>query len=145
MLRTAFLVYVRVLLCLQGAFLLFLAAGILPVGRVGGGGLGPGDWPLLVPALILAVGGLALIATAILLRRGRRRAAMAVIAIEALWTVAAAALAADALRDAVDAFEYGGHPSGPPWWLFLAAPLLLVTLIGLLLRPFRGYAGLVRR
>lgn len=144
MLRTAFLVYLRVLLCLQGAFLVFLTAGILPVGRVGGGGLGPGDWPLLVPALVLFLLGLALITTAIMLRRGRRRAAMAAIAIEALWTMAAAALAAYALRDAVDAFEYGGHPSEPPWWVFLAAPLFLVTLIGLLLRPFRAYAGLAK-
>jgi hypothetical protein len=146
MLRAAFLVYLRVLLCLQGALLLFLAAGILPVGGVGeGGGLGPGRWPLLVPALIAALLGLALIATAIRLRQGRRRAAMAAIAIEALWAVGAAALAADALRDAVDAFEYGGRPSEPPWWIFAAAPLFLVTLIGLLLRPFRAYAGLVRR
>lgn len=142
MLRTAFLVYVRVLLCLQGGLLMYAAAGIVPVRGVGPG---PGRWPLLAPALIAVLLGLALIATAILLRPGRPRAAMAAIAIEALWAVAAIALAADAVRDAVDAFEYGGHPSEPPWWVFLAAPLLVATLVGLLLRPVRGYAGLVRR
>lgn len=140
MLRTAFLVYVRVLLSLQGAFLLFLAAEFFP-----GRGLGVRVWPLIAIALIGALLGLAQILTAIMLRSGRRRAAIAAIAIEALWAAAAAALALHALHDAVEAFEYGARVNEPPWWL-LAAPLLfLVTLIGLLLRPVRAYGGLVRR
>jgi hypothetical protein len=140
MLRTAFLVYVRVLLCLQGASLLFLA-GV----TVFGGGLGTARWALLALALIAALFGLAGIAAAVLLRPGRRPAAIAAIAIEALWAVAACTIVIDALRDAVDAFEYGGRVSEPPWWLFAGAVLFLMTIVGLLLRPVRAYGGLVRR
>jgi len=147
MLRTAFLVYVRVLLCLQGLGLLFLAWGIIPdrghglPGRGSGGILGP----LVALALILTLAGLAIILTAVLLRRGRRRSAMAAIAIESLWVVAAAAIVLDVLRETVDAFEYGGHPDESlPWWLYAAAILSLVAIVGLLLRPVRGYTGLVR-
>jgi hypothetical protein len=82
-----------------------------------------------------------------MLRRGRRRTAVAAIAIEALWAAAACAIALDALRTAVDAFEYGGRyaDAALPWrWLAVAA-LFLVTVAGLLVRPVRAYAGLVRR
>jgi hypothetical protein len=146
-LRTAFLVYVRVLLCLQGLGLLFSAWAFSSVRGHGLPGRGSGAivWPLVAFALILAVGGLAIILTAVLLRRGRRRAAMAAIAIESLWAVAAAAIVLDTLREAVDAFEYGGHPDvALPWWLFAAAALSLVAIVGLLLRPVRAYSGLVR-
>jgi hypothetical protein len=141
-LRTAFLVYVRVLLCLQGLCLLIVPWLFVPHG-VHGTALGP------LPVLVLAVSlpGLAMIVTAVMLRRGRRRAAVAAIAIEALWAAAAAALALDALRTAVDTFQYGGsHTSfALPWrWLAVAA-LLLVTVAGLLVRPVRAYSGLVRR
>lgn len=146
-LRTTFLVYVRVLLCLQGLGLLFLAweFGSVRGHSLTGRGSGATLWPLVVFALILAVGGLAVILTAVRLRRGRRRAAMAAIAIESLWAVAAAAIVLDTLRETVDAFEYGGHPDEAlPWWFYAAATLSLVAMVGLLLRPVRAYAGLVR-
>ncbi len=90
---------------------------------------------------------LATIATAVMLRRGRRRAAVAAIMIEALWAAAACAIVLDTLRTSVDAFEYGGiGTSETVLWRFLAvAAVLLVTVAGLLLRPVRAYAGLVRR
>jgi len=139
-LRTAFLVYVRVLLCLQGLGLLFLAGVI-----IFGGGLGTARGPLTALSLIVALFGLAGIVTAVRLGQGRRRAAMAAIAIQSLWTVAAAAIVLDTLREAVDAFEYGGHPDEAlPWWLYAAATLFLVAIAGLLLRPVRVYTGLVR-
>jgi hypothetical protein len=141
MLRTAFFVYVRVLLCLQGLFLLFLAGVI-----IFGGGLGTARGPLTALSLIVALFGLAGIVTAVRLRRDRRRAAIAAIAIESLWAVAAAAIVLDTLRETVDAFEYGGHPDEAlPWWLYAAGALFLVAIIGLLLRPVRAYAGLARR
>jgi drug/metabolite transporter (DMT)-like permease len=146
-LRTAFLVYVRVLLCLQGLGLLFLAWAIIPDRGHGLPGRGSGAiiWPLVALALILTLLGLAIILTAVLLRRGRPRAAMAAIAIEALWAVAVAAIVLDAVRETVDAFEYGGHPDEAlPWWLFAGGALFLVATVGLLLRPVRAYTGLVR-
>ena len=146
MLRTAFLVYVRVLLCLQGLCLVFFPWLIFP-SRGGGARL----WPLTALAVLATLLGVATIATAVMLRRGRRRAAVAAIMIEALWAAAACAIALDALRTSVDAFEYGriGAGVGPSetlLWQFLAvAAVLLVTVAGLLLRPVRAYAGLVRR
>ena len=148
MLRTAFLVYVRVLLGLQGLGLLFLAWAFISDRRSGLPGRGSGGiiWPLVGFGLTVALLGLAVILTAVRLRRGRRRAAMAAIAIESLTAVAAAAIVLDTLREAVDAFEYGGHPDvALPWWLFAAAALSLVAIVGLLLRPVRAYSGLVRR
>ena len=73
--RTAFLVYVRVLLCLQGLGLLFLAWAFISDRGHGLPGRGSGAtlWPLVAFALILALVGLAIILTAVLLRRGRRR------------------------------------------------------------------------
>lgn len=143
MLRTAFLVYVRVLLCLQGLCLVVLPWLIFPYR--GGARL----WPLLVIALLLSLLGLATIVTAIMLRRGRRRAAVAAIMIEAVWAVAACAVVLDAMRESVDAFEYGhGGSAGSEalGWRFLAvAAVLLVTVAGLLLRPVRAYSGLIRR
>lgn len=139
-LRAAFLVYVRVLLCLQGLFLLFLA-GV----TIFGGGLGTARGPLIALLLIAALFGVAGIVTAVRLGRGRRRAAIAAIAIESLWAVAAAAIVLDTLRETVDAFEYGGHPDQAlPSWFYAAAMLFLVAIAGLLLRPVRAYAGLVR-
>ena len=142
MLRTAFLVYVRVLLCLQGLCLVFFPWLIFP-SRGGGATL----WPLIALAALATLLGVATIATAVMLRRGRRRAAVAAIMIEALWGAAACAIALDALRTSVDAFEYGGIGTSETVLLqFLAvAAVLLVTVAGLLLRPVRAYAGLVRR
>jgi hypothetical protein len=146
-LRTAFLVYVRVLLCVQGLGLLFLAWAFVSDRGIGLSGRGSGAtlWPLVAFGLILAVVGLAIILTAVLLRRGRRRAAMAAIAIELVSAVAAAAIVLDTLREVVDAFEYGGHPDEAlPWWLYVAGMLSLVAIVGLLVRPVRAYTGLVR-
>jgi hypothetical protein len=126
-LRTVFLAYVRVLLCLQGMFLVFLAWAVLssPV-------------PLAVE-LLSGLLGLAQIVTAILLRRGRRWAAITAILIEALWATVAAALGYKTLRDwpplDLQALEE----------LTALTALFLVTVFGLLLRPVRAYAGLVRR
>ena len=141
MLRTAFLVYVRVLLCLQGLFLVVLPWLIFPYRG------GTSHWPLIAMAVLVTLLGLPPIATAVMLRRGRRRAAMAAIIIEAAWAVAACAVLLEALRASVDAFEYGGSGTSEALlWRFLAvAAVLLVTLAGLLLRPVRAYAGLVRR
>jgi uncharacterized membrane protein (UPF0136 family) len=125
-LRTAFLAYVRVLLCLQGMFLVFLAWAVLS-----------SSVPLAVE-LLSGLLGLAQIVTAILLRPGRRWAAITAILIEALWATVAAALGYKTIKD---------------WPLDLQAleeltaltALFLVTVFGLLLRPVRAYAGLVRR
>jgi hypothetical protein len=142
MLRTAFLVYVRVLLCLQGLCLVVLPWLIFPYR--GGARL----WPLIAMAMLVTLLGLAPIATALMLRPGRRRAAAAAIVIEAAWAVAACAVVLEALRTSVDAFEYGygGTGSETLLWRFLAvAAVLLVTVAGLLLRPVRAYSGLIRR
>jgi hypothetical protein len=126
-LRTAFLVYVRVLLFLQGLFLLFLVWAVFSRGV-----------PIAV-VLFFSLLGLAEIATAIMLRRGRRWAAISAILIEVLWALVAAALGYKTLKD------------WPPldlqalWQLTAVTALFLVTIFGLLLRPVRAYAGLVRR
>jgi hypothetical protein len=126
-LRTAFLVYVRVLLCLQGLFLLFLVWAVFSRGV-----------PIAV-VLLFSLLGLAQIVTAFLLRRGRRWAAISAILIEVLWALVAAALGYKTLKD------------WPPldlqalWQLTAVTALFLVTIFGLLLRPVRVYAGLVRR
>ena len=125
-LRTAFLVYVRVLLFLQGLFLVFLVWAVFSRGV-----------PIAI-VLLVSFLGLAQIVTALLLRRGRRWAAISAILIEALWALAAAALGYKTIRD---------------WPLDLqlleqltaVTALFLATIFGLLLRPVRAYAGLVRR
>jgi hypothetical protein len=125
-LRTAFLVYVRVLLFLQGLFLLFLVWAVfsgVPIAIV----------------LLFSFLGLAQIVTALMLRRGRRWAAISAILIEVLWALVAAALGYKTLKD------------WPPldlqalWQLTAVTALSLVTIFGLLVRPVRAYAGLVRR
>ena len=94
-LRTAFLAYVRLLLCLQGLYLGFWAVDL-----VAGTGAPQGDfWPLLGLELLFAFPGLATIATAVLLRPGQRRAAITAVLIEALWATLAAAIAYKTLRD----------------------------------------------
>src|SRR6202035_1527220 len=84
-LRTAFLAYVRVLLCLQSLYLGFWAWVFWP-------GRDPHTAFLARAGLTLlfAFLGLAGIAAALLLRRGRRWAAIAAILIEALWGALAA-------------------------------------------------------
>jgi hypothetical protein len=132
MLRTAFLAYVRVLLCLQGLYLGFWAWVLWPRREAH-----TQFWAPLGVALLLAVLGLAGIVAALLLRRGRRWAAIAAILIEALWAAVAAAVGYKTLKD------------WPLDWQLLqlvtvGAALFLVAVAGMLLRPVRAYAGLVR-
>jgi hypothetical protein len=132
-LRTAFLAYVRVLLCLQGLYLGFWAWVLWPRRE------SPTQfWAPLGLALILALLGLAEITAALLLRRGRRWAAIAAILIEALWAAVAAALGYKTLKDWPLDLQF-------LWQVTAAAALFLVAVAGLLLRPVRAYAGLVRR
>src|SRR3984957_14474841 len=84
-LRTAFLAYVRLLLCLQGLYLGFWAWALWP-SRAAQGDF----WALLGLVLFFAFLGLAMIGAAVLLRPGRRWAAIAAILIEALWATTAA-------------------------------------------------------
>src|SRR6202035_3865975 len=93
-LRTAFLAYVRVLLCLQGVYLGFWAWVFWPARD-------PHTvfWARVGLTLLFAFLGLAGIVAALLLRRGRRWAAIAAILIEALWAAVAAALAYKTLKD----------------------------------------------
>ena len=125
-LRTAFLVYVRVLLFLQGLFLLFLVWAVFARGV-----------PIAV-VLIFSLLGLAEIATAIMLRRGRRWAAISAILIEVLWALVAAALGYKTIKDWPLNLQLAEQ-------LTAVTALFLVTIFGLLLRPVRAYAGLVRR
>ena len=125
-LRTAFLVYVRVLLILQGLFLLFLVWAVFSRGV-----------PIAV-VLLFSLLGLAQIVTALLLRRGRRWAAISAILIEALWALVAAALGYKTIKDWPLNLQLAEQ-------LTAVTALFLVTIFGLLLRPVRVYAGLVRR
>jgi hypothetical protein len=126
MLRTAFLAYVRVLLCLQGVYLTF---------QVWEDFSGRADVIALSFALIGTYFGLAGILTAAMIRRGRRRAVIAAMAIEALWVAGAAALG-----------NLGRYSGGQGEFRFFAvAALSLIALAGLLLPPVRTYAGLARR
>jgi hypothetical protein len=126
MLRTAFLVYVRVLLFAQGGYLAFL--GVLLV-------TGQGSYDTLWGSIVTFL-GLAGIVTAVLLWRGRRWVAVAAILIEGLWAATAVAFV---LKPGVT-----GVRGTLALQLLALAALFLVTIIGLLLRPVRAYTGLVR-
>jgi drug/metabolite transporter (DMT)-like permease len=131
-LRTAFLVYVRVLLFLQSMYLGFWAWALFPRRNA------PTQfWAPLGLALLFAFLSLAGIAAAILLRRGRRWAAATAILIEALWAAAAAAFGYWTLKE----WPIDLHLLG---LLTVGGALFLVAVAGLLLRPVRAYAGLVR-
>jgi hypothetical protein len=132
-LRTAFLAYVRVLLCLQSMCLGFWAWTLWPHGET------PTQfWAPLGLALLFAFLGVAGIAVALLLRRGRRWAAIAAILIEALWAAVAAALGYKTLRDWPLDLQL-------LWQLTAGAALFLVAVAGLLLPPVRAYSRPVRR
>jgi hypothetical protein len=132
-LRTAFLAYVRVLLCLQSMYLGFWAWTLWPDRET------PTQfWAPLGLALLFTFLALAGILVALLLRRGRRWAAIAAILIEALWAAVAAALGYKTLRDWPLDLQL-------LWQLTAGAALFVVTVAGLLLPPVRAYAGLVRR
>jgi hypothetical protein len=132
-LRTVFLTYVRVLLCLQSLFVGFWAWNFWPVH-----GSRTDLWALDALTLLLTCLALAGIVTAVLLRRGRRWAAVNAILVEALWAATAAALALKTLKD---------WPLDWPlaWHLTVLAAVFFVAFAGLLLRPVRAYTGLVRR
>jgi hypothetical protein len=133
MLRTAFLAYVRVLLCLQSMALGLSALALWPTRETS-----TQFWPTLGLALLFTFLCLAGIAVALLLRRGRRWAAIAAIIIEALWALVAAALGYKTLKDWPLDFQVLCLSTA-------ATALFLVTVAGLLLPPVRSYAGLVRR
>jgi hypothetical protein len=126
-LRTAFLTYVRVLLCLQGMYLGFWAWVLWPDRET------PTQlWAPLGFALLFAFLGLAGIVDALLLRRGRRWAAITAILIEVLWTAVAAAIGYKTLKD------------WPIDWQILevvtvGTALFLIAVAGLLLPPVRAY------
>jgi hypothetical protein len=131
--RTAFLAYVRVLLCLQGLYLGFWAFALWPGGQPRGQFFGALGLELLVAFI-----GLLGIVAAVLLRPGRRWAAITAILIEVLWAAVAALAGYEILRD------------WPIDWRLLglvtvAGALFLIAVAGLLLRPVRAYAGLARR
>jgi hypothetical protein len=132
-LRTAFLAYVRVLLCLQGLYLGFWTWALWP-------SRGPGSesWAMLGLEPLFAFLALATIVAAILLRPGRRWAAITAVVIEALWAALAAALVYKAFKDRPLDFHF-------LCLVTVAATLFLIAVVGLLLRPVRAYAGLVRR
>jgi hypothetical protein len=119
-LRTAFLAYVRVILCLQGMFLVFL-----------GWALTTGQWTSAWFWTLLAL-GLPEIVTAVLLWRGRRGAAIAAIVIEALWAAAAVGLGFEA--------SVSGGLTRRLSPVFPAAALFLATVVGLLLPTVRVYS-----
>jgi hypothetical protein len=126
-LRTAFLAYVRVLLCLQGIFLGLMALIWWP---------GQPDTPYWTPldlSLLFPFLGLAGIGVALLLRRGRRWAVLAAILIEALWAVMAAASGYKILTDLPINWSL--------WWtVTAAAALFLLAVAGLL--ACDGFPGL---
>lgn len=82
--------------------------------------------------------GLADIVTALVLRQGRRWPAIAAILIETLWATLAAGLGYKTLKDWPLDFQL-------LWQLTLGTTLFLAAVVGMLLRPIRAYAGLVRR
>jgi hypothetical protein len=131
--RTAFLGYVRVLLCLQGLYLGFWAVQLSS-----GHGLHGTSWRVSGLGLLFAVVGLTTLATALLLRRGRRWAAIAAMVIEALWAALAAAVMYKTLKDVP-------LDLGLSFLVTVAGALFLVAVAGLLTRPVRDYSGLVRR
>jgi hypothetical protein len=134
MLRTAFLAYVRVLLCLQGLYLGFWVWALWP-SRVSSAQF----WPLLGLDLIIASLALAQIVAALLLRRGRHRAMITAIVLEVLWAVVAGLIWFATLMS---------WPRIDMQLLGLATvvtALSLVAVAGLLLRPVLDYAGLARR
>jgi hypothetical protein len=131
--RTAFLVYVRLLLCLQGLYLGFWTLMLSPrsVSQTG-------FVPQLGLAALFAALGLTGIVVAVALRPGRRWAVIIAIVIELLWAAAAAALGVETLREwPIDVNLLG--------LLTIVGALLLATVAGLLTRPVRAYAGLSRR
>ncbi len=82
--------------------------------------------PSTIAALVASALAAAGVVTAVLMKQGRKWAAVSAIVIEGLWTVAALMSAA--------------LPPGPPRWEYLlGAAFSLTALTGLLLRPVRSY------
>lgn len=116
--RTAALVYMRVLLCLQGLYLVFLGREILHFRDLNANLL-----EVLAFIVVYAVLGLGEIVTAILLWRSRPRVMIVAIITAALWVVPVA-------------IGFTSSPSAIPGSLFpVFLVLLLLTIAGLLLPP----------
>jgi cytochrome c biogenesis protein CcdA len=124
---------VRVLLCLQDMCRGFWALAWWLVRETP-----TRSWASLGLALLFTSLGVAVIAVALLLRRGRRWAAIAAILIEALCGVVATALGYKTLKDWPFDWEFFQQVTA-------GAALFLIAVVGLLLRPVRAYTGLVRR
>src|ERR1700722_5083893 len=115
------ILYTRILLCLQAVFIAVIAWYILLT-------IEPGaprqanTIGALIASVLAAIG----VATAVLMKRGRRAAAVAAFAIETLWDVVS--------------FVNAALPAGPPRSEYLLGGVLsLIALVGLLLSPVRSY------
>lgn len=118
--RTAALAYMRVLLCLQGLYLLFLAREVFHFRDLNVNILG-----LLAFIAVCGVVGLVEIVTAIGLRRGRPRVMIVAVVTAALWLVPVAI----GFTSSLSAIPGSLFP------VFLA--LILLTVAGLLVPPVR--------
>lgn len=116
--RTAALVYMRVLLCLQGLYLVFLGREVFHFRNLSAGILG-----VLAFIMVYGVLGLGEIVTAILLRRSRPRVMIVAVVIAALWLVPVVI----GFTSSLSAIPGSQFP------VFLV--LLLLTIAGLLLPP----------
>jgi hypothetical protein len=120
------ILYTQALLCIQAVFIAAIAWAALAT-------LEPGvsRAPNTTAALLASALAAASVVTAMLMKQGRKWAAVSAIAIEGLWTVTA--------------LVYAALPSGPPRWQYLLGfALSLTVLIGLLLKPVRSYFAVTR-
>lgn len=120
--QTAALVYMRLLLCLQGLYLVFLG-WLVFLGRDPGASV----HGALAFVLVYSVLGLGEIVTAILLRRGRPGVMIAAIVTAALWMVPVVVGFTSRLS------------AGLGWQFPVFVILFLLTIAGLLLPPVRLY------
>jgi hypothetical protein len=121
------ILFTRALLCIQAVFIATIAWAALL-------GLQPGDprTPNIIAAMVASAVAAFGIAVAILMKRGRRWAAVSAFAAECAWT--ALALGSAAL------------PPGPSRWQYLlGAALSLTAVTGLSLKPVRSYFAVARR
>jgi hypothetical protein len=118
--------FTQILLCLQAMFIAFTAWYILLT-------IEPGAprGPNAIAAVIASVIAVISFVTAILMKRGRKWAAVTALAIEVLWAVAS--------------FISAALPPGPPRWeYFLGGVLSLMAIVGLMLKPVRSYLSVTR-
>jgi hypothetical protein len=120
------ILFTQALLCIQAVFIAAIAWAALAT-------LEPGvsRAPNTTAALLASALAAASVATAMLMKQGRKWAAVSAIAIEGLWTVAA--------------LVYAALPEGPPRSQYLLGfAFSLTALIGLLLKPVRSYFAITR-